>query len=97
MFSHLRTMNTVSKVKVISSSLRAEKSALLSAGSPVTSGIASPRRARSIPSRITKYPFPPASTTPAFFRTGFISMVWARVSWPARMASCSTYSTLLHS
>ena len=38
-FAHLRTMNTVSKVKVISSSLRAEKSALLSAFSSLTSGI----------------------------------------------------------
>ena len=35
---------------------------------------------------------PPASTTPAFFRTGFMSVVWARASQPSFKASSSTFS-----
>ena len=35
---------------------------------------------------------PPASTTPAFFKTGFMSVVWARVSYPSRSASSSRVS-----
>ena len=88
-------MNTVSKAKVISSAAIMAKSAFSFSGSPSspTSGMGSPRISASMPSRISRYPLPPASTTPAFFSTGFISMVWARASWPARMASSNTFST----
>ena len=90
----MRTMNTVSKAKVISWSEKTWKSAFCSAGSSSgISGRASPRREASIPSRITRYPLPPASTTPAFLRTGFMFVVWASTSYPTRMASSSTCST----
>ena len=55
-----------------------------------SSGIGSPRRAESIPSRMTRYPWPPASTTPAFFNTGFMSVVCASTSQPTRTASART-------
>ena len=42
-------------------------------------------------------PLPPASTTPAFFSTGFWLMVSARASWPSAMAASSTASTLFRS
>ena len=90
-------MNTVSKAKVISSSEREPKSALacLGALSSTGSGIGSPRRAESIPSRITRYPWPPASTTPAFWSTGFISVVCSSTFQPTRTASARTKSMSL--
>ncbi len=36
---------------------------------------------------------PPASTTPAFFKTGFWLTVLFRASWPLAMVSVSTDST----
>ena len=45
-----------------------------------------------MPWRITRKPLPPASTTPAFFSTGFISVVCSRASWPSAMAAASTAS-----
>ena len=50
----LRTMNTVSKVKVMSSSLRASKSARVRLSEPFSSGMGSPLRQRSMPSKITR-------------------------------------------
>ena len=48
-------MNTVSKAKVISSSEKTLKSALACLGaSSVSSGMGSPRRAASIPSRMAR-------------------------------------------
>ena len=89
----LRTMKTVSKAKVISSAERAAKSAL-AAGAALSaiSGMGSPRSSASIPSRIRRKPLPPASTTPAFFRTGFMSMVCSRAMRPSAMAAASTPS-----
>ncbi len=87
-------MNTVSKAKVISSAAMVSKSAL-SAGADVllaTSGMGSPRSSSSMPWRITRKPLPPASTTPAFFSTGFWLMVSARATWPSSMAASSTDS-----
>ena len=78
---------------MISSADRAAKSALSSARLALlhASGMGSPRSSASMPSRMTRKPLPPASTTPAFFSTGFMSMVSARalvalVRWrpPAR-------------
>ncbi|CUP12605.1 Uncharacterised protein [Flavonifractor plautii] len=59
---------------------------------PSPSGMGTPRRESSIPWRITRKPLPPASTTPAFFRTGFISVVCSRASCPSAMAASSTAS-----
>ncbi len=93
----LRTMNTVSKVKVISSSDKAPKSAPSLTGRPPSSssGTGRPRSSSSIPWRMHKKPLPPASTTPAFFSTGFWLTVLARAAWPSAMAASSTASTLL--
>ena len=46
-----------------------------------------------MPWRMTKKPLPPASTTPAFLRTGFWFTVSARAMWPSLMASSRTNST----
>ena len=93
-----RTMNTVSKAKVMSSSPTEAKSALSRAACSVSSvGMVSPRSAASIPFRITRKPLPPASTTPAFLSTGFMSTVWRSVSSPCAMACSMTYSTLFFS
>ena len=90
----LRTMKTVSKAKVISSAERAAKSALAAGAAALasSSGMGSPRSSASIPSRIRRKPLPPASTTPAFFRTGFMSMVCSRAMRPSAMAAASTPS-----
>ena len=56
-----------------------------------------PRSSSSIPWSITRKPLPPASTTPAFFSTGFWFTVSARATWPSAMAASSTASTLLRS
>ena len=90
----LRTMNTVSNVKVMSSSESMAKSAFSCAFSSVSSGRSSPRSALSMPPRMSRKPLPPASTTPAFLRTGFMSVVCASVISPWAMACSSTYSTL---
>ena len=52
----LRTMNTVSKAKVMSSAAMAAKSAFSFSGSPASasSGMGSPRSSASIPSRISR-------------------------------------------
>ena len=46
---------------------------------------------------MTRKPLPPASTTPAFFSTGFWFTVSARAACPSSMAASSTRSTLLSS
>ena len=51
-----------------------------------------PRSSSSIPWRMVTKPMPPASTTPAFFSTGFCSTVSARASRARSMADSRTYS-----
>lgn len=47
--------------------------------------------------RTTTKPMPPASTTPAFFSTGFWWMVSARASRARSMAEARTYSKAVFS
>ena len=93
----MRTMNTVSKAKVMSSAGMAPKSAFSAWAGSSSAGISSPRTSFSIPWKISRKPAPPASTTPAFFSTGFWLTVSARASCPSWMAASSTASKQLSS
>ena len=88
----LRTMNTVSKVKVMSSSVRAAKSAPALVSPSAGGSMSWPRREESMPSRMVTKPMPPASTTPAFLSTGFWLTVSARASLAASMARTNVAS-----
>ena len=91
-------MNTVSKAKVISSADRAPKSAFSSSGSSsLSSGMGLPWSWSSMPWRMMRKPLPPASTTPAFFSTGFWFTVSARAACPSSMAAARTASAQLSS
>ena len=84
----------------MSSVLKSEKSALsftwtLSPASGIWTS--SPRRAQSMASRATTQPLPPASTTPAFFSTGFWLTVLARAVLASAMAASWTNSMKLFS
>ena len=94
----LRTMKTVSNVKVMSSSPIVLKSALSRVSRASSKrGISSPRSAESMPLRMTTKPLPPASITPARLSTGFMLTVSLSVSSPWAMACSRTYSMSLRS
>ena len=90
--SRLRTIKTVSKAKVMSSESKMPKSAS-SFAAPVSSQTTSlPRRLSSMPRRIRQKPMPPASTTPAFLRTGFWLTVLSSAACAVSRQCWSTYS-----
>ena len=84
----------------MSSVLKSEKSALclVCVTAPFSgSTTSSPCRALSMASRATTQPLPPASTTPAFFSTGFWLTVSASAFTASSMAASWTNSIKLFS
>jgi len=74
--------------------LKSEKDACSATASAPDAGAtsSSPRKAASIPSSATTQPRPPASTTPAFFRTGFWLTVFAKATFASSKAAAWTTS-----